>query len=73
MDNAPDTNLTPTKLAASVGISLPYASQILNGRRACPQGLAVRIYRATGIKLAPITEATDAEIEVLERFAGVAQ
>lgn len=70
-DDAPDT-LKPTKLAEALGISLPYASQLLGGTRTINPALAVRIYRATGVKLGPITEATDAEIDVVERFNGAA-
>lgn len=63
----------PTVLARSAGISVPYASQILNGLRTPTPALAIRIYRKTGMKLPPIAGATDAEIEVLERFAGTSQ
>jgi DNA-binding transcriptional regulator YdaS (Cro superfamily) len=68
-DDAPKA-LTPSELSAAVGISLPYASQILGGKRPLPQALAVKIFRATGRKLGPISAATDDEIDVLERFQG---
>jgi len=64
--------LTPTKLSEAVSISVPYASQILKGRRIPPQPMAIRIFRATGAKLGPIASATDDEIDVLERFQGAA-
>jgi DNA-binding transcriptional regulator YdaS (Cro superfamily) len=70
-DDAPDT-LKPTRLAEALGISLPYASQLLGGTRPITTPLAVRIYRATGHKLGPISQATDAEIDVVERFSGAA-
>lgn len=62
--------LTPSELSKAVGISLPYASQLLGDKRPLPQALAIKIFRATGRKLGPITSATEAEIEVLERFQG---
>lgn len=64
--------LTPTKLSQAVSISVPYASQIIKGVRTPPQTMAIRIFRATGHKLGPIADATEAEISVLERFQGAA-
>jgi transcriptional regulator with XRE-family HTH domain len=68
--------LTPTKLSRAVGISVPYASQILKGEgdgaRTPSLALAIRIYRATGHKLGPVAGASDAEIDTLERFQGSA-
>jgi len=61
--------LTPTGLKKAVGISVPYASQIIRGERHPAQALAIRIFRATGVKFPPIAEASDAEIDVLERYA----
>ena len=60
--------LTPTTLSKAVGISVPHASQILSRIKTPSRGLAIRIWRATGIKVAPIDNATDDEIEVLARF-----
>ncbi len=60
--------LTPTKLSAAVGISVPYASQILSNRRTPALGMAIRIFRETGAKFGPISGASDDEIAVLERF-----
>lgn len=75
MENAPEA-LTPTKLAKAVGISVPYASQLLNDnpaeRRTPSHALAIRIFRATGHRLGPIADASDAEIAILERFQGAA-
>jgi len=62
--------LKPTAFARTVGISVPYASQILRGLKTPTHALAIRIYRATGRKMPPIEGVSDAEIEVLERFAG---
>lgn len=57
---------TPTTFAAAMGISVPYASQILNGHREPSQSLAITIFRKTGKKLGPLAHATDAEIDMLE-------
>lgn len=73
MDDAPQASeITPTSLARAIDISVPYASQILKGTRPTPQALAIRIYRATGQKFGPIADATDIEIDTLERFQGAA-
>jgi len=75
--------LTPSVLSKALGISMPYASQILSDNakinRPPKVPLAIRIYRATGHKLGPIAEATDDEIgnlekhlEALEKFQGAA-
>ncbi len=60
--------LTPTAMANRVGISVPYASQLLSGRRVPSRALAVRIWRGTGQKLGPLTHIEDADIEALERI-----
>lgn len=64
--------LTPTSLSKAVDISVPYASQILKGIKTPTQALAIRVFRATGHKIAPIASATDEEICVLERYQGAA-
>lgn len=64
--------LTPTKLSQAVGVSVPYASQILSGERTPPVSTAIRIFRATGHRLGALETATDEEIDVLERFQGAA-
>lgn len=64
--------LTPTKLSQAIGVSVPYASQLLSGERTPPISTAIRIYRATARKFGPIAHATDAEIDTLERFQGAA-
>lgn len=63
-----ENELTPTALAPILGTSIPYASQLLNGKRPWTQALAIKLYRATGAKVGPIAEATPREIAVLERF-----
>jgi hypothetical protein len=67
-----DKDISPTALAKSAGISVPYASQILSGVKTPTQAMALRIFRATGHKVAPIAEASDEEIATLERFQGAA-
>jgi transcriptional regulator with XRE-family HTH domain len=72
MDTSALKRPKPSQLSEAVGISVPYASQILKGRRVPPQAMALRIYRATGWKTGPIADATEEDIEVLERFQGAA-
>lgn len=58
----------PTVLSDMLGISVPYASQLLSGSRGWTRALAIKAYRVSGVKIGPIAEATDDEINVLERF-----
>jgi len=60
--------LTPTRLSAATGISLPYASQIISGKRAPSRPLAIRLYRMTGRKFGPIAHLSEDDIAVLERI-----
>lgn len=70
MDVPPPAPIGPTKLAASVGISLSYASMILSGARVPPQALALRIWAAAGVKLGLIAMLSDDECAQLERLTG---
>lgn len=64
--------LKPTQLSNLVGISVPYASQIISGARKPARRLAIKIYRHTGFKMGPIANVSDADIDVLERLDGTA-
>ena len=58
----------PTPLAEMLSISVPYASALLKGDRPWTRALALSAYRKTGVKIGPIAEATEDEIDVLARF-----
>jgi hypothetical protein len=58
---------SPTELAAAIGVSTPYASQLLSGVRIPPVPTAIKVFRAIGLKLGPIQGASDDEIDVLLR------
>jgi len=65
------STLVPLKsgpLSRAVQISRVHAFQVIKGEKTPSKQLAIRIYHATGHKLGPIAEASDAEIAVLERF-----
>lgn len=51
-----------------MGISVPYASQILNKRRDPSPQLAVRIYRQLGWRHPTLARFTDEDLNVLERM-----
>jgi F420-0:gamma-glutamyl ligase-like protein len=57
-----------TELAAFLNVSAAYASQLKTGARAWPRTLALRVFRETGEKVGELVNATDDEIDVLERF-----
>jgi len=61
------------ELAATLrgaGISESYASLLARGIRSPSAPLAIDIYRKTGVKLVPISEATEEDIDALERVVG---
>jgi len=59
---------TPTKLAEEAGISVPYASQILSGKRVPPLAMALTIFFKTGRRFGPIKTASAVEIDTLAKF-----
>lgn len=65
-----EDRLTPTKLAAAGGISLPFASQILSGARRPSQHTALRIFRVIGAKFGPLDGMDDADVRHLDRLTG---
>ena len=62
---------SPSEFAAAAGISIPYASQILNNRREPSRPLAITIFRRTGRKFGPIAGLSDEDIATLERIEGL--
>jgi transcriptional regulator with XRE-family HTH domain len=63
---------TPTELSKMIGVSVPYASQVLNDRRKPSQRVAIKIFRHTGMKLGPIANASIEQIDALESMLGAA-
>ena len=57
--------MTPTSLAQSAGISVSYASQILNGSRGCSTDVALVAFRVFGERLGLLAEMTEADIQKL--------
>lgn len=57
-----------SKLVA-LGVSKSYASQIVAGVRAPSLPLAIKIYRAIGVKLGRLAGASKSEIAALERVS----
>lgn len=62
-------HLSPTELAEKAGISVPYASQLLRGKRTPTLGFALQIYERTGLQFGVLTGLTAEEIEPLRRKA----
>ena len=60
--------ITPTRLAQEVGISVPYASQLLSGARPISTEMALRIFDATGEKIGPFVGLTAAEIRTARKL-----
>ena len=67
MQTAPRTSV----LATAAGISMSYASEIVNGIRTPSRKLSVRIYRQTGWKPSNILQLSEAEIDMLAKLEGV--
>lgn len=57
--------ITPTTLAQAAGISVSYASQILNGTRRCSTEVALVAYRQFDARLGLLAELTDADLQKL--------
>ena len=66
------SDVTPKALVEAVNISPSYASMILSGDRVPPMPLAISIWRKLGVKLGPIAEASDDDIEAAARIHGLA-
>lgn len=64
--------IKPNELAGKTGISLPYASQLLSGKRTPSPTLAIAIFRKTGLKFGPIAQASEEDIEAMARVYGEA-
>lgn len=67
------SQFTPSALAEKLrdaGISESYASLISRGLRDPSAPLAIDIFRKTGLRFPPIADATDDEINTLERMVG---
>lgn len=62
----------PTDLSRAVGISVPYASQILtdepDSARTPSRSLAIHIFKRTGWRHASISGLSEAEIALLEKL-----
>ena len=63
---------TPTKFAEAAGISIPYACQLLSGKRKPSQSLAISIFRRTGRKFGPIANLSDETIAEIAEAQGIA-
>jgi transcriptional regulator with XRE-family HTH domain len=68
MQDVPQT-IRPTDLAAKLGVSVAYASQLLSGVRKPSLELALRYFDDAGVKLGPLVGATDQEIATLRKLA----
>lgn len=55
-----------TAFAQVAGISIGYASDILNNKRSMPRPLAIKAYRKLGWKHDSIARLTEQQIKVLE-------
>lgn len=66
----PNSPKAVAEALCSINVSRSYASQLSNGQRKPSQKLAIRIFRETGMKLGPIQDATDDQIETLAAIIG---
>lgn len=62
---------SPTTISKETGLSVAYASQILNGERTPTLKTALLIYERTGHQVPPIVGAKPRDIEALKSFGGV--
>lgn len=64
--------LTTKQLATAAGISVPYAWQILNGKRTPSLPMSLRIYDATGEQMGQLEGLTKRDIEAARKMASAA-
>lgn len=67
-----ETQPTTSAFAAAAGISMAYASEILNGKRTPSRSLAISIFHKTGRKFGPVAGLSDDDIATLARIEGIA-
>ena len=67
MANEPETAIRPTDLAEKLGISIPYASQLLSGARVPSLALALEMYAKSGQKFGPLKDKSEEQIETLRQ------
>ena len=60
--------IKPQELVDATGVSTGFASLVVRGVKPLPRRIAIKFWRGTGQKIGPIANATDAEIQVLEKF-----
>lgn len=63
-----DTPISTADLSAKAGISLSYASEIVNGKRTPSRPLAIHIFRKTGWRHEAIADLTDDHMAMLEHI-----
>lgn len=61
-------SLSPTVLSVKLGISVPYASQIISGKREPSRALAIHMFRTIGHRHPVIAGLSDSEIGMLEKL-----
>ena len=57
-----------TELVARIGLSQPYACQVLNGAKTPSRPLAIRIYREFGWRHPVVEKLTDEQMAMLEQI-----
>lgn len=70
METATSGGVALAERLRALGISESYASLIARNKRSPSKPLAIHIYREIGVKLGPIADADDADIDALERIVG---
>lgn len=57
-------------LMAQAGCSYSYAAKMLGGDRPITIPVAISVFRSSGERIGPLEQATDHEIDILEKFCG---
>lgn len=70
METAPLEQRAVVERLRAIGISESYASQLARSIRPPSKPLAIDIFRRTGMKLGPIADLTEQQIDVLETVVG---
>jgi plasmid maintenance system antidote protein VapI len=65
-----DKGLTAAELARRIDRKKSYLSHVIAGRKKLGRPTAIAIYRETAVKIGPIANMSDSDIDVLERLGG---
>jgi plasmid maintenance system antidote protein VapI len=62
------TSRKHTEIAADLGCDPSMVSHVVAGNKPLSRRMAIKLFRERGVRIGPLVNATDEEIDTLERF-----